>query len=130
MKSWLLISILFLGSLFDSSAMVTASRDVTDDVQFFSVRVFTCPVVEVIKLPEERGILIDGNLVQNINAERGIKYRGISLKDDLFLTCDMPDSEFYSRIYYAFDKVACVRMKVSMPKELFATVFPSLDEEY
>jgi hypothetical protein len=110
--------------------MVAAASDFyTEDVSFFCVRVFTRPVVEIIKLPSEEGILIDGNLVQSIDAERGIRYRGITLQDDLFLTSDMTDTEFYDRIYRAFDKVTCVKMKVSMPIELFGTVFPVQEEE-
>lgn len=130
MRSLLFVFVLFLGSLLDSTAMVAASRDFNRDVPFFCVRVFSNPVVEIVKLPSEKGILIDGNLIQSINAERGIKYRGITLQDDLFLTYNMSDTEFYNRIYRAFDKVVCVQMKVSMPRELFETMFSAQEEEY
>ena len=123
MRSLLFVFILFFGLLSDSTAMVAASRNFARNVPFFCVRVFSHPIVEIIKLPSEQGILVDGNLMQSINAERGIKYKGITLQDDLFLTYSMPDTEFYNRIYQAFDKVTCVQMKVSMPRELFETIF-------
>jgi len=123
MRSLSLIFILFFGPLLSSNAMVASPQDLVQNVPFFCVRVYSRPIVEIIKLPSEEGILIDGNLMQSVDAECGMSYRGITLQDDLFLTHNMSDAEFYNRIYQAFGKVTCVQMKVSMPKELFEIIF-------
>ncbi|MCR4556001.1 MAG: hypothetical protein K5766_04300 [Alphaproteobacteria bacterium] len=106
MKNLVLIFGLIVVTLSDTNAMRTVVREFDNRVPFLLVRVPSNPPIEILNLPSEQKVILDGELIaRSINLQSD-SYNNVPMRAPLVLQYDMDDSTFLDNVYAAFGR-AC-----------------------
>ena len=107
----------------EANAMHTSAEEFNDRAPFLLVQVQSNPPVEILNLPSEKRVILDGALSgKSINLQCK-HYNGVPMRAPLIVQYDMDDSTFLRNIAEAFGPVSCRYTIGSMSRNTLSQIF-------